>query len=94
MNPFDTTEPPTPQHPRLPHARTFIVRRYNPVTDDPQVEEITIHAHTVQVNGDTLEAISIVGVQDGEPVFHIQRAFNGFLDYEEVLPTGVIGVRH
>jgi hypothetical protein len=79
-----------PAEPRIPPTRTFKVRRLNTVLDkwgdeEEVVEELVIDAHEVSYNSTN---VLIFTVYRNDPAFgpgaFTVRAFNGWIDYEEV----------
>ena len=79
--------------PEVPPARKFILRRWDPTQDrGPMkpltvVEEIVIYAHEVEVNqsGNFVRFREYMIHPTEGPSNRVVRAFNGYLDYEEVI---------
>lgn len=75
-----------PMNTTLPELRRFIVRRIRLVegTDDEiAIEELTVHAHTVDTTEDVL-SFCVYQIIEDQLVGQVRRAFNGWLEFEDV----------
>jgi hypothetical protein len=87
---FDTPPPvESPEPPALPLLRTFVVRRESRGVDawETPIEEITVLAHAVEFNaaGNLLRLVQFYIDPAVGPTSFVVRAFNGWLDYREVI---------
>jgi hypothetical protein len=78
-----------PVEPRIPPTRTFKLRRFQPdVYQDGNIEELLIDAHEVSYNSSNVLIFTVYRVDPVTgPGAYVVRAFNGWIDYEEVMTS-------
>lgn len=83
----DTQTGPAMSVPEVPPARKFVLKRMNPEPYSSVVEEIVIFAHEVEVNqtGTFVRFREFMIHPTEGPTNRVVRAFNGYLDYEEII---------
>jgi hypothetical protein len=75
-----------PVEPRIPPTRTFKLRRIDPVRNT--YEELIIDAHEVSYNSSNVLIFTVYRVDPVTgPGAYVVRAFNGWIDYEEVMTS-------
>lgn len=77
--------------PEVPALRQFVLHRRNAcsVDDTDTIETINIAAHEVEINvaGNILRFREFIIHPSEGPTNKVVRCFNGWLDYEELLPV-------
>lgn len=81
--------------PMVPALRSFVLQRLEPTTagsrERKRVETINISAHEVEINqaGNILRFREYMIHPTEGPSNRVVRCFNGWLDYEEIMPEPV-----